>query len=154
VYTWRKVLGPLVPGRAAPLATITLPRTDSLKRLRWRFDQFVQEHAQLADALGDIIPNLHRLATTRAGGLTEERPQLIIDGKRIDFHIFFRLLAALRGIPRTRIVRVESLTDLRALLEREDALAPGRPLIFARGSYVKFYPVMKSSAHANEVVIL
>ena len=78
-------------------------------------------------------------------------PQLIIDGKRIDFEIFFRLLGALRGIPRTRIVRVESLPDLSAQYDR---LSPAITLVFARGSYVKFYAVMKTRVHASNVVVV
>ena len=151
-YTWSKGIRPLLPGQRSALATISLPRTDSLKRLRWRFDQFVQEYSQLADALGDIIPNLDHLCAARQDLAEGGVPALLIDSKR--FEVYLRLLASIRAVPRVRVAHVTSAPELQVFLARRTPPQPEPPLIFARGTYVRFYTVMKSGFRARDVAII
>ncbi len=151
-YAWSKVLKPLLHRCIAQAKAVGAALGGAYKRLRWRFEQFVRERAQIAESLSDIIPNLYHFSRARPDLATGATPVLLVDSKR--FVIYLRLLACLRIVPPVRIVRVASIRELETFLEQYRTHEPKPPLVVARGTYVKFYSVMNTSEYADKVAII
>lgn len=109
-----------------------------LKLFAFRLSQLSTERRMLADAIADLVPNLHYArGLARASG-SATPPRLVVGDRRTEF--ILGLLRALRAIPQVQLVRAESGDQVeRIVAEAADRGHPER-LVLARSLYYSSYP--------------
>lgn len=107
---------------------------------------------QLADSLGDLIPNLHHFREIRPDIATAGPPMLLVDSVR--FAAYLKLIAVLRVLPPLQIIRMATTAQLRAFLRDYAATNKKAPLILARGVYFRYYAIIGADKHARNAAII
>lgn len=120
--------------------------------LRRRLQQFALEKRLLADSVGDIIPNLYHFAKVRPDLAAAGTPILLVDSMR--FEVYLKILAVARILPRVQIVRTTTTNQLRAFLAEYAAANAKRPLILARGVYVRYHTIISADELAKDAAVI